>query len=162
MYTFKIHDNECSRILDPKDEFNLNDYLEDNNQMNEDVRTSIGTMERTGERKWVYPKKPKGKFTNYRTYVSYVLLAILILTPFFKLPNGNPLFKFDVLQSQFILFGFPFFTSDFFLLAIGMITTIIFIVLFTMAYGRLFCGWVCPKTILLEMVFRKIGLCHRR
>ena len=110
---------------DPKDEFNLNDYLEDNNQMNEDVRTSIGTMERTGERKWVYPKKPKGKFTNYRTYVSYVLLAILILTPFFKLPNGNPLFKFDVLQSQFILFGFPFFTSDFFLLAIGMITTII-------------------------------------
>ncbi|MBY0065902.1 MULTISPECIES: cytochrome c oxidase accessory protein CcoG [Empedobacter] len=141
---------------DPKDEFNLDDYLDENSQMNEDVRSSIGTMERTGERKWVYPKKPKGKFTNYRTYVSYVLLAILILAPFFKLPNGNPLFKFDVLHSQFILFGFPFFTSDFFLLALGMITTIIFIVLFTMAYGRLFCGWVCPQTIFLEMVFRKI------
>lgn len=141
---------------DPKDEFNLDDHLDENSQMNEDVRSSIGTMEKTGERKWVYPKKPRGKFTNYRTYVSYVLLAILIATPFIKLPNGNPLFKFDVLQSQFIIFGFPFFTSDFFLLALGMITTIIFIVLFTMAYGRLFCGWVCPQTIFLEMVFRKI------
>ena len=141
---------------DPKDEFHLDDYLRENDQMKEDVRSSIGTMEKSGKRKWVYPKKPRGKFTNYRTYVSYVLLTILIVTPFIKLPNGNPLFKFDVLQSQFVIFGFPFFTSDFFLLALGMITTIIFIVLFTMAYGRLFCGWVCPQTIFLEMVFRKI------
>ena len=141
---------------DPKDEFHLDDYLRENDQMKEDVRSSIGTMEKSGKRKWVYPRKPRGKFTNYRTYVSYVLLAILIVTPFIKLPNGNPLFKFDVLQSQFVIFGFPFFTSDFFLLALGMITTIIFIVLFTMAYGRLFCGWVCPQTIFLEMVFRKI------
>ena len=141
---------------EPRDEFHLDDYLKENDQMKEDVRSSIGTMEKSGKRKWVYPKKPRGKFTNYRTYVSYVLLTILIVTPFIKLPNGNPLFKFDVLNSQFVIFGFPFFTSDFFLLALGMITTIIFIVLFTMAYGRLFCGWVCPQTIFLEMVFRKI------
>ena len=141
---------------DPKDEFNVDSYLDERSQMTEDVRTSISTMESTGKRKWVYPKKPKGKFTNYRTYVSYVLLAILFITPFIKLSNGNPLFKFDILSRQFVIFGFPFFTSDFFLLAIGMITTIIFIILFTMAYGRLFCGWVCPQTIFLEMVFRKI------
>lgn len=122
----------------------------------ESFRTSIGTMEKSGKRKWVFPKKPSGKFTSYRTYVAYFLLAILFIIPFVKLPNGNPLFKFDVLSREFILFGFPFFTSDFFLLAIGMITSIIFIVLFTMAYGRLFCGWICPQTIFLEMVFRKI------
>src|SRR5690606_24935505 len=49
-----------------------------------------------------------------------------------------------------------FFTSDFFLLAIGMITTIVFIVLFTVVYGRIFCGWICPQTIFMEHVFRKI------
>ncbi len=139
-----------------KDEFQLDDILDENSQMQEEVRTSISTMERSGKRKWVYPKKPRGKFTNYRTYVSYVLLTILFVTPFIKLPNGNPLFKFDILERQFVILGFPFFTSDFFLLALGMITTIIFIVLFTMAYGRLFCGWICPQTIFLEMVFRKI------
>lgn len=139
-----------------KDEIQNDIYTDQNEQMNEDVRNSIGTMEKSGKRKWVYPKKPKGKFTTQRTYVSYILLAILFITPFITLPNGNPLFKFDVLSREFIIFGFPFFTSDFFLLAIGMITTIIFIILFTMAYGRLFCGWVCPQTIFLEMVFRRI------
>ena len=43
---------------DKRDEFKLDDYLDENSQMNEDVRSSIGTMETTGERKWVYPKKP--------------------------------------------------------------------------------------------------------
>lgn len=129
---------------------------EEFHQMDESVRSSIGTMEKSGKRKWVYPKKPSGKFTTRRKIVAYILLTFLVVTPFVKLPNGNPLFKFDILSREFILFGFPFFTSDFFLLAIGMITTIIFIVLFTMVYGRLFCGWVCPQTIFLEMVFRPI------
>ncbi len=135
---------------------NYQEDLEEDYQMDESVRSSIGTMEKSGKRKWVYPKKPNGKFTNKRKIVAYLLVLILVVTPFLKLPNGNPLFKFDVLTREFILFGFPFFTSDFFLLAIGMITTMIFIILFTMAYGRLFCGWICPQTIFLEMVFRPI------
>lgn len=139
----------------PKENQNEN-FLSFDNQMDENVRTSIGTMEKTGKRKWVYPRKPQGSFTNKRRIVAYLLLIILIVTPFIKLPNGNPLFKFDVLRTEFILFGYPFFTSDFFLLAIGMITTMIFIILFTMAYGRIFCGWICPQTIFLEMVFRPI------
>ena len=37
-----------------------------------------------------------------------------------------------------------------------MIILVVFIILFTAVYGRLFCGWVCPQTIFMEMVFRKI------
>lgn len=37
-----------------------------------------------------------------------------------------------------------------------MVTFIIFIILFTAAFGRLFCGWVCPQTIFMEMLFRKV------
>src|SRR5690606_1298825 len=33
---------------------------------------------------------------------------------------------------------------------------VLFIVLFTVTFGRLWCGWACPQTIFLEMVFRKI------
>jgi cytochrome c oxidase accessory protein FixG len=39
---------------------------------------------------------------------------------------------------------------------IGFIALIIFIVLFTAIYGRVFCGWVCPQTVFMEMVFRRI------
>ena len=31
-----------------------------------------------------------------------------------------------------------------------------FVVLFTVIYGRVFCGWACPQTIFMELVFRKI------
>lgn len=136
----KIDDNDLEQLFREDEEF----------------RRSIGTSDSKGNRKWVFPKKPSGKFTNYRTYVSWVLLAVLILGPFIKLPNGNPFFLFNIPKGEFVLFGYPFFTSDFFLLAIGMITSIIFIVLFTVVYGRIFCGWVCPQTIFLEHVFRKI------
>lgn len=123
---------------------------------NEKFKTEVATMERNGTRKWVYAKKPSGKYTNYRSITSTLLLVLLVVLPFIKLPNGNPLFKFDVFNTNFILFGFPFFTTDFFLLAFGMIISVVFIILFTTVYGRLFCGWLCPQTIFLEFVFRKI------
>lgn len=121
-----------------------------------EFRTTLATMDRKGKRQWVFPKKPSGRFTKYRTYVAWVLLAILVLNPFVKLPNGNPVFMFNIPKGQFIIFGFPFFTSDFFLLAIGMIATIVFVLLFTVVYGRIFCGWICPQTIFMEHIFRRI------
>ena len=37
-----------------------------------------------------------------------------------------------------------------------MIVSIVFIALFTVVFGRVFCGWACPQTIFMEMVFRRI------
>lgn len=118
-------------------------------------RNTIGTADKSGKRKWVYAKKPSGKYFNYRSIVAYSLLLFLIVTPFIKI-NGNPLFKFDVIQREFYIFSYPFFTSDFKIFAVGMITSMVFIILFTVVYGRIFCGWICPQTIFLEMVFRRI------
>lgn len=125
-------------------------------QENEAFRNAVATMEKNGTRKWVYAKKPAGKYTNYRSIVSILLLALLFILPFITLPNGNPIFKFDVFNTQFVLFGYPFFTTDFFLLAFGMIICVVFVILFTTVYGRIFCGWFCPQTIFLEFIFRKI------
>ncbi len=33
---------------------------------------------------------------------------------------------------------------------------ILFIALFTNAFGRIFCGWICPQTIFMEMLFRRV------
>lgn len=126
-----------------------------NYQDSEEFRDSIATVDKQGKRIWVYPKKPKGKFTSARTYVSWVLLAFLFGMPFVKV-NGEPLLLFNVLERKFIIFGLFFGPQDFYLLGLAMITLIVFIVLFTVVFGRLFCGWVCPQTIFMEMVFRKI------
>jgi cytochrome c oxidase accessory protein FixG len=62
----------------------------------------------------------------------------------------------DIVSRKFILFGVPFGPHDFYLLGLAMITSFVFIFLFTAVFGRLFCGWVCPQTVFMEMVFRKI------
>ncbi|BEV06565.1 cytochrome c oxidase accessory protein CcoG [Chryseobacterium gambrini] len=121
----------------------------------ENFRNSVGTMDETGRRKWVYPRKPKGKFTNYRDYVTYLLLVIFFTLPFVKI-NHNPFLLFNVIDRKFFIFGQPFYLQDFFILALGAVTSVIFVMLFTVVFGRIFCGWLCPQTIFMEGVFRKI------
>lgn len=131
---------------------NSNSIINDENQ---EYRDKLATVTDEGKRKWIYPKKPSGKFYNARTIVSLFLLAFLIIVPFIKV-NGHQFLLFDFLNRQFILFGIPFGPHDFHLFVLAMISIIVFIILFTVVFGRIFCGWACPQTIFMEMVFRKI------
>lgn len=124
-------------------------------QEKEVFRDSIGTIDDSGKRKFIHPKKPSGKFYKYRTILSWFLLAFFLGAPFIKV-NGNQLLLFNVIERKFNIFGFPFWPQDFHLLVISMLLSIVFIIIFTVVFGRIFCGWVCPQTIFMEMVFRKI------
>lgn len=121
----------------------------------EKFRDSIATISEEGKRAWVFPKKPHGRFYTYRKWVSYALLLFLFAAPFIKV-NGNQFLMFNVLERRFNIFGFPFWPQDFHLFVISMIIGVIFVALFTVAFGRIFCGWMCPQTIFMEMVFRRI------
>lgn len=118
-------------------------------------RDSISTVDKEGKRAWIYPKKPSGKYFRRRELVSYLLLAFLFAAPFIKV-NGNQFLLFNVIDRKFNFFGFPFWPQDFYLVVISMIIGIVFVSLFTVAFGRIFCGWICPQTIFMEMVFRRI------
>lgn len=124
-------------------------------QGKDNFRDTMGTLDKEGKRAWVFPKKPDGKWYEYRKYVSYVLLAILVSSPFIKI-GGNQLFMFNVLERRFNIFGYRFWPQDFHLFVIMMIIGVVFVILFTVAFGRIFCGWICPQTIFMEMVFRRI------
>ena len=122
---------------------------------NEVFRDSIGTIDEEGKRKWVFPKKPSGPLYEKRKLVSYFLLAFLLAAPFIKI-NGNQFLLFNILERRFNIFGFPFWPQDFYLFVVSMLIGVVFITLFTVGFGRVFCGWICPQTIFLEMVFRRI------
>lgn len=121
----------------------------------ESFRDSVSTIDKKGKRVWINPLKPSGRYYNARKIVSYVFLAILFVLPFIKV-NGNPLLLLNVLERKFIIFGLIFWPQDFFLFGLTMLTFVVFIVLFTAVFGRLFCGWTCPQTVFMEMVFRRI------
>ncbi len=133
--------------------------LKTNNTMSklpdEAFRDTIATIDKEGKRKFIFPKKPSGKFYDYRKWVSYFLLIILVANPFIKI-NGNQFMMFNVLERRFNIFGFPFWPQDFYLFVLFMIVGVVFVILFTVIFGRIFCGWICPQTIFLEMVFRRI------
>lgn len=118
-------------------------------------RDHIATVNDDGKRVWIFPKKPSGKYYNKRKLVSYFLLTFLFLAPHLTVADHQMLL-FDVLERKFVFFGKVFWPQDMYLFAIAMIVGVVFVILFTVIYGRLFCGWVCPQTIFMEMVFRRI------
>ena len=118
-------------------------------------RDKISTVDSAGKRVRLFPKKPKGNFYNARTIVSIFLLLFLFVGPFLKI-NGHPLLLLNILERKFYIFGVAFWPQDLHLFGIGLITLIVFIVLFTAVFGRLFCGWACPQSVFMEMVFRRI------
>ncbi|MBV6439075.1 MAG: 4Fe-4S binding protein [Haliscomenobacteraceae bacterium CHB4] len=129
----------------------INQVVEDT----EEYRDHIATVDQQGKRIWLYPKKPSGRFYRWRTWVSVAFLIIFLGMPFIKV-DGEQFLLFNVLERKFVLFGLLFTPQDFHLFGLAMLTFIVFIILFTVVYGRLFCGWVCPQTVFMEMFFRKI------
>jgi cytochrome c oxidase accessory protein FixG len=118
-------------------------------------RDALATVQEDGKRNWVYPKKVSGFFYRYRTYLSWVLLAILFAGPFIRV-NGRPYLLFNIFERKFIIFGAAFWPQDTYLLIFLLLIFFVFVILFTVVFGRIFCGWFCPQTLFMEMVFRKI------
>ena len=122
----------------------------------ENFRDRMATVDERGKRKWVFAyKPPSGKFYNIRTWLSYLYFIAFFGIPFVQF-HGRPLFMFNIPQARFIIFGKVFWPQDFFILGLTMVTFVFFVILFTAAFGRLFCGWACPQTNFMEMMFRKV------
>ncbi|RPD48312.1 cytochrome c oxidase accessory protein CcoG [Hymenobacter sediminis] len=118
-------------------------------------RDSIATVDAAGHRVWLYPKQPVGRLYRLRSWLGYGLLALLLAGPWLRV-GGLPVLLLNLPARRFIIFGQIFWPQDFFILLLASLTFLVFIILFTVVYGRAFCGWVCPQTIFLEMVFRRI------
>jgi cytochrome c oxidase accessory protein FixG len=124
-------------------------------QQSESYRDKLATVDNQGKRIWIYPKKPAGPYHKARVWVAIVLMALFFAGPFIQI-NSRPVLQLGLLERKFIIFGFGFFPQDFHIFVLLTISLIIFIVLFTVAFGRIWCGWTCPQTIFMEMLFRKI------
>ena len=121
----------------------------------EDFRDHLSTSDRAGNRKWLYPKKPEGRWYRRRTIVSWLLLGLLFAGPFIRI-NGNPYFMFNIVERKFSILGKLFWPQDIVIFAVASLLFLMSIIVFSTAFGRLWCGWACPQTLLMEMVFRKI------
>jgi len=120
-----------------------------------DFRDHLATADQEGRRQWLYPRKVHGRFFRARTFLSWLLLAVMFTGPFIRI-NGNPLLLVNIVERKFIILGQIFWPQDMIMFAVALLVFAVSILVFTATYGRLWCGWTCPQTVLMEMVFRKI------
>jgi cytochrome c oxidase accessory protein FixG len=121
----------------------------------ESFRDRMPSVTEEGKRNWIYAWQPEGKWYKRRSLLSLFYIILFFSLPFIKI-NGNPALMLNVPEGKFSILGALFWPQDFFIFGVAMVTMVVFIYLFTMIYGRLFCGWACPQTIFMEMIFRRI------
>ncbi|MCX6283542.1 MAG: cytochrome c oxidase accessory protein CcoG [Bacteroidetes bacterium] len=125
------------------------------NDTQQSFRDRLYTIDENGKRLWVFAKKPKGALTSWRNITGIILLAFFFTAPFIKV-KGEQFLLFDFMNRKFVIFGARFWPQDFNLFFIAMIALIVFIILFTATYGRIWCGWACPQTVFMEVLFRRV------
>jgi len=120
-----------------------------------DFRDHIATADQQGRRKWMYPRQVNGRFFRWRTWFSWLLLFIMFAGPFVTI-HGNPLLLVNIPDRKFVVLGQIFWPQDMIIFAVTLLVLLTGVIVFTAAFGRLWCGWACPQTVMMEMVFRKI------
>jgi len=121
----------------------------------QDFRDHLATADREGNRRWIYAKKPAGRWHRRRAWFSVLLIAVMFAGPWVRI-HGNPLLLINIVARRFSILGQIFWPQDSVIFAVAMLVFIVSIIVFTTAFGRLWCGWACPQTVMMEMVFRKI------
>jgi cytochrome c oxidase accessory protein FixG len=115
----------------------------------------LSTLNQDGTRHYIRPKLAHGRFLTRRRVVGFALIALFILLPRLRI-DGRPALLLDLVSREIHIFGAAFYPSDGLALALLGITIVAGVFLVTALFGRVWCGWGCPQTVYLELVYRPI------
>jgi cytochrome c oxidase accessory protein FixG len=115
----------------------------------------LPTLNRDGTRRLVRPKLFAGSYYKRRLWVGWGLIALFVALPFVRI-GDKPAALLDIARREFTLLGMTFLPTDGVLLMLGMLSAFVAIFLITAMWGRVWCGWGCPQTVYMELVFRPV------
>ena len=115
----------------------------------------LTTLRDDGSRIWMRPRLSMGRFLSRRQVLGYGLIILFLVLPFVKV-GGHPAILLDVMARRFHLFGLTFHPTDSVLLMLLMLSIFLGIFWITALFGRVWCGWGCPQTVYMELLFRPI------
>ena len=115
----------------------------------------LSTLNQDGTRHWLRPKLARGAFLRRRRIVAYALIALFVSLPLVPI-HGRPALLIDLVARELVVFGAVFRPSNGLILMLLGLTITLAVFVLTALLGRVWCGWACPQTVYLEMVFRPI------
>ncbi len=116
---------------------------------------TVFTINQDGSRNFLHPADVKGRWQVRKNLIFGFLIGAYLVMPWIQM-GGRPMIHFDLPGRAAYLFGATFSNQDFhlvFFLVTGM-GFALFVV--TFLWGRVWCGYVCPQTVFLEGVARRI------
>lgn len=115
----------------------------------------LPTLNEDGTRRRIHPKLYPGRVYKARRVIGYALIGLFVLLPLLRI-NGKPLVFLDVLHREFTFFGRTFFATDGVLLMLLLLSIFVGVIWVTSLVGRAWCGWGCPQTVYMELLFRPV------
>jgi cytochrome c oxidase accessory protein FixG len=90
------------------------------------------------------------KFHTLRRAAGAVLLLVFVVLPFLQV-NGESALRFDIPTLRLLFFGSQTAIADFFVILIALIFITFSTIFITTLFGRIWCGWLCPQTVLCDV-----------
>ena len=86
-----------------------------------------------------------GTYHRKRRLVQALTTGAVVVLPFLNI------FRMDVPTLRFYFFSSVLWLDEFYLLFLAVMLLLWVIVIFSMLYGRVWCGWMCPQTVVSEL-----------
>ncbi|CAK0776375.1 4Fe-4S ferredoxin-type domain-containing protein [Azospirillaceae bacterium] len=103
----------------------------------------------------VYPRAVKGRFRRYKTAMMIFLLVVYYIAPWLRWDRGDDApgqaLLIDLLHSRSYFFGLEFWAQHIYYLTGVLVFAAILLFLLSTIAGRVWCGFICPQTIFVDV-----------
>lgn len=103
------------------------------------------------KRKKIYYNIINGKYSNIRLFSILFFLIFYFFIPFLQ-HEGKQAILLDIVNYKIYFFNYIFYPNDFVIFCIVILIFLIMLFLITLLYGRLWCGYLCPQTLMLYVL----------
>ncbi len=87
---------------------------------------------------------------SWRRLARLLHAVILLGLPFLKI-KGQSALRFDISELRLYFFGTILWMDEFFIVLVATLFLTFLIVFITVVFGRIWCGWLCPQTIISDL-----------
>jgi len=100
------------------------------------------------------------KIQPWRRFAEISQAVIIIGLPFLKI-KGESALRFDIPAQQLHFFGITLWMEEFFVVLIVIIFLSLLVIFITLVFGRIWCGWLCPQTVICDFTAYLITSKHK-